>query len=224
MPRYRRIVVADCAHHVTQRGNHRGNVFDDDQDRAVYLDLVRENASNCYVSIHGYSLMPNHVHWLVTPRKEDSLATAFGRAHYRYSNYFQAKRRTTGHLWQNRFFSCPLSEDQLERAMRYVEQNPVRAGLVRAAEDYRWSSARVHLEGRDERQLLDLHTWRMLCRAEEWRDLLRWVPDRAEWEDLERCTFGGKPLGAEGFRQEISLRSGRDVVLRGRGRPKKLAE
>ena len=213
--------MVDCAHHVTQRGNHRGVVFDSDEDCEVYLDLVKENASNCHVSILGYSLMPNHVHWIVTPHKEDSLATAFGRAHHRYSNYFQAKRRTTGHLWQNRFFSCPLSVDQLVRAMRYVEQNPVRADLAREAGVYRWSSARAHLEGRDQWGMLDLRAWEAICGAEEWRDLLKWVPDSREWEELERCTFGGKPLGGEAFRREISLKSGRDLTLRGRGRPKK---
>ncbi|RPI18908.1 MAG: transposase, partial [Acidobacteriales bacterium] len=123
MPRYRRIVVVDCAHHVTQRGNHRGVVFDSEEDREIYLDLVKENASQCRLSILGYSLMPNHVHWIVTPHREDSLAAGFGRAHYRYSQYFQARRRTTGHLWQNRFYSCALSQDHLVRAMQNEELN-----------------------------------------------------------------------------------------------------
>jgi putative transposase len=221
MPRYQRVVVVDCAHHVTQRGNQRGIVFDSDEDREVYLDLVKNNASDCHVSILGYSLMPNHVHWIVTPRREDSLATAFGRAHCRYSNYFQARRRTTGHLSQNRFYSCPLGVDQLVRAMRYVEQNPVRAGLAREADDYRWSSAWAHLGGRNEREILDLHAWEVICGAGEWRDLLKWMPDGGEWKDLERCTFGGKPFGGEAFRREISLKSGRDLTPRGPGRPKK---
>jgi putative transposase len=220
MPRYRRIVVVDCAHHVTQRGNHREPVFDSDEDRKIYLDLVERNVSLCNVSILGYALMPNHVHWIVTPHREDSLAVAFGRAHYRYSHYFQAKRRTTGHLWQNRFYSCALSRDHLVTAMRYVELNPVRAGLVRTAEDYGWSSARAHVDGRDERGMLDLRAWEAVCGAAEWRGLLEAAADGGQCEELERCTFGGKPLGGEAFRCEIGVKMGRDLTLRGPGRPK----
>ena len=95
MPRHRRIVVADCAHHVTQRGNQRAVVFSLDQDRSVYLNLAKRNARNCGVSVLSYALVPNHVHWVVTPRSEKALAEAFGRSHYCYSHYFEAKRGTT---------------------------------------------------------------------------------------------------------------------------------
>ena len=96
MPRYRRIVVADCAHHVTQRGSQRAVVFDGDEDRAVYLELVKRNALDAGVTILvGYALMTNHVHWIATSHEEEALAVAFGRAHYRYSHYFQGKRGTT---------------------------------------------------------------------------------------------------------------------------------
>ena len=86
MPRCRRIVVADCAHHITQRGNQRATVFDTDDDRSVYLRLVAQNARDTGLTIPGYALMSNHVHWIVTPHDDEALATAFGRTHYRYSH------------------------------------------------------------------------------------------------------------------------------------------
>ena len=125
MPRCRRIVVPDCAHHVTERGNRRSTVFDTDGGRAVYLRLIGQNTRNTGLTMLGRALMPNRVHWIVTPHDEEALATMFGRARYRDSHDFQAQRGTTGHLWQNRFFSCPLGRDHLVVAMRYVEQNPV---------------------------------------------------------------------------------------------------
>ena len=135
MPRHRRIVVAACAHHVTQRGNQRTVVFGLDQDRS-HLNLVKRSARDCGVSVLGFALMPNPVHWIVTPHSEEALAEAFGRTHYRYSHYFQAQRATTGHLWQNRFCSCRLGCAPLVVAMRCVEQNPARARFVETAEGY----------------------------------------------------------------------------------------
>jgi putative transposase len=221
MPRYQRIVLAGCAHHVTQRGNHRQEVFSNDEDREVYLDLVVRNATQCHVSLLAYTLMTNHVHWIVSPPDEKSLSATFGRAHYRYSNYFQAKRRTTGHLWQNRFYSCPLSPDQLVQAMLYVELNPLRAGIVRSAEGYRWSSARAHTTGVDERGMLDLSQWSGTGTIAEWREMLNVAEHVGDWGELESCTFAGKPCGGEAFRRKVSAILGRDLALRRPGRPRK---
>ena len=201
-------MVADCAHHVTQRGNQRAVVFGSDQDRSVYLNLVKRNARDCGVSVLGCALMPKPVHWLVTPHSEEALAEAFGRTHYRYSHYFQAQRATTGHLWQNRFYSCPLGCDHLVLAMRYVEQNPVRAGFVESAEAYAWSSARARVAGWHEWDMLDLAAWEAICDRQQWRQILSAAAERHEYEMLERATYGGKPYGGAGFRSELSARVG----------------
>ena len=220
-PRYRRIVVADCAHHVTQRGNQRAVVFGPDQDRSVYLNLIKRNSRDCGVSVLGYSLMPNHVHWIVTPHAEEALAEALGRTHYRYSHYFQAQRATRGHLWPNRFYSCPLGCDHLVVAMRYVEQNPVRAGFVESAEAYAWSSAQAHVTGWDEWDMLDMAAWGAICDRQRWWQILSAAAERHEYEMLERATYGGKPCGGAGYRSELSARVVRDLDLRGSGRPGK---
>src|ERR1019366_1147458 len=92
----------------------------------------------------GYCLMPNHVHWVVSPREPQSLARAFGEAHGRYASYANAKLSRSGHFWQNRFFSCCLDQAHLWAALRYVERNPVRARLADEASAFKWSSAAAH--------------------------------------------------------------------------------
>jgi putative transposase len=194
MPRSARIIVPGCTHHITNRGNHREPVFGSDNDRIVYLRLVREYARYCNVAILGYALMPNHVHWLLTPADEHSLSDLFRRAHGSYSHYFHALRATSGRMWQNRFFCCPLGLDHLVRAMCYVELNAVRARLAHSAEAFPWSSARAHLTGIDEFDMLDLPAWAAVCGTAEWREILEGAPNLGAYRDLERATFSGKPF------------------------------
>jgi putative transposase len=137
-------VVPGFAHHVTQRGNRRTVVFDGDEFRRIYLSTMAQFARHCGVEVWAYCLMSNHVHWVVVPKTERSLAQCFRGAHTRFTLAVNAARGETGHLWQNRYFSCPLDEAHLWAAVRYVERNPVRAGIVQRAEEYEWSSAAVH--------------------------------------------------------------------------------
>jgi len=108
---------------------------------------LRENLSDAAVSILGYSLMSNHVHVMALPVREDSLSILLRRVHGRYAQYYNARSGRSGHLWQNRFFACVLGPSHLWAALRYVERNPVRAGMVERAADYPWSSASAHLYG-----------------------------------------------------------------------------
>ena len=141
MARFARVVAPGCWHHVTQRGNRRQTVFFSDDDRAVYLRLLGLECGRHGVRIAGYCLLSNHVHVVAIPSAEDSMAKAFGRAHVGYARWLNVRRGETGHVWQNRYFSCPLDERHRWEALRYVELNPVRAGLVKEASEYRWSSA-----------------------------------------------------------------------------------
>ncbi len=133
MPRMARAVLPGVTHHVTQRGVNRQTVFLCRSDYEVYLGLVRASARRCEAWLVGYCLMPNHVHWVVSPPEADSLTHVFGEAHSRYAHYANSKLNRSGHFWQNRFFSCALDGAHLWAALRYVERNPVRAGLVAAA-------------------------------------------------------------------------------------------
>ena len=122
----------------------------------------------------GWCLMTNHVHWLVVPDREDSLSLLFRRVHGRYAQYLNAKRQRTGHLWQNRFFSCAVAPEREQIVLRYVEWNPVRAEMVESPERDSWSNAAAHLVGPASEiiPLLDWDYWRGQGGAEEWSRLL----------------------------------------------------
>jgi putative transposase len=149
MARIARVVIPGAAHHVTQRGNNAQDVFFVDDDREVYLELLKQQSDKYGLEVVGYCLMTNHVHVLAKPLKEDSLANAIGRTHFVYTRYINRLHGRRGHLWQNRFYSCALDEGHFWLALRYVERNPVRAKIVRQAWEYPWSSAAVHTGGSD---------------------------------------------------------------------------
>src|SRR5437867_3469539 len=144
MARLRRVVVPGLPHHITQRGNRRANVFLDDQDRRVFLRLLRETSERHSLRHFSYCLMTNHFHLISTPSESRSLAWTMRDLLGPYASYFNQKHGLSGRLWQGRFFSSVLDESHFWAAVRYVERNPVRAGMVKRAEDYRWSSAPAH--------------------------------------------------------------------------------
>src|SRR5690348_9768311 len=144
MARLARVVAVQVPHHVTQRGNARRFILESDSDKLVYIDLLRQYCSLYDLSVLGYCLMSNHVHLVVTPRKNDSLALALKNTHGRYAAYWNATHSSSGHVWQGRYYSCPLDLPHMWSALRYTELNPIRAGIVSNPETYRWSSAAAH--------------------------------------------------------------------------------
>ena len=136
MPRRARCVLPGVPYHVTQRGVDRQATFSLDEDRHTYLRLLRENLSEADVRVWGWCLMSNHVHLVLLPGREDSLSLLMRRVHGRYAQYYNTRWGRTGHLWQNRFFSCILGIEHLWAALAYVERNPVRAGMVHSAAEY----------------------------------------------------------------------------------------
>jgi len=210
MPRNSRCVLPGLPYHITQRGTNRQTIFHTAADRRAYLGLIRENLDDAGVRALAYCLMTNHVHWVVVPEREDSLAVLFRRAHGRYAQTWNALRRRSGHAWQNRFYSCPLAGNRLWIALRYVEQNPVRALLARSPEEYEWSSARAHLTGeRDRSRVLDMDFWRRSGGAETWREIHGSPEDALATQLLRRCTYAGRPFGGEEFVEKIEAKFGR---------------
>lgn len=201
MPRVARIVIPDLPHHVTQRGNNRQDVFFADDDRRFCLELLKSESVRFGLSILGYCLMTNHVHLVVLPKREDSLAKAVGRTDYIYAQTVNRLHRRSGHLRQNRFFSCPLDPGHLGAALRYIERNPVRARMVRHAWQYPWSSAKAHVERVDETGVLDWRTWdRVIAMSgSEWRAWLDKKDDLRDVSDLRLNTHRGRPLGSDSF-------------------------
>ena len=149
MGRLARVVAVDVPHHLTQRGNDRRFILDCDADRATYLSLLRENIELYGVSVMGYCLMSNHVHLIVVPSTADGPAQALKQTHGRYASYWNTVHRASGHVWQGRFKSFPIQEDDhLLTVLRYVERNPVRAGLCGSVEEWLWSSAHSRFCGK----------------------------------------------------------------------------
>ena len=142
MPRIARVVVPGMPHHVTQRGNRRANVFFDDGDRRRYLLLLEDYARKYGLSVWAYCLMSNHVHFVAVPASEDALGRSFRDSHQAYSSWLNRRLGESGHLWQGRFFSSVLDDAHLWACVRYVERNPVRAGLIARAEDWPWPACR----------------------------------------------------------------------------------
>ena len=221
MPRVARVVIPGCPHHITQRGNNRQDVFFVDDDRRAYLEFLRERCEAYGVRILGYCLMVNHVHLIAVPDDEDALAKAIGRTHFAYTQYVNRLHSRCGHLWQNRFYSCPLDEAHLWAAMAYVERNPVRARLVRAAWRYAWSSAAAHMGDRaDATGLLDLDVWLREWKAERWRAQLREPTDETFASRLWRQTHTGRPLATDSWLSKIERALGRRLRPLPVGRPR----
>ncbi len=151
MARFARLVVPHVPHHVTQRGNRRQQVFFGDNDYRAYLDLLRTWSTLTETRIWAYCLMPNHVHVIAVPPDETGLARTFSETHRRYTRRINFREGWRGHLWQSRFASFAMDEAHLFRCVRYVELNPVRAGLSRSPAQWPWSSAAEHAGHTSER-------------------------------------------------------------------------
>lgn len=221
MPRLARSVFAKMPHHITQRGNRREDVFFDDEDRAVYLGWLREYAQAHQVEVAAYCLMTNHIHLILIPSTEDGLQNVLKPLHMRYAQRLNRSRQQQGHVWQGRYFSSVLDGDYFRAALRYVERNPVRAKIVRKAEDYLWSSARGHC-GRETNPLLRAKSGWLgdFEDIENWSKWLSEPDDEAALLVLRRNAMMGLPCGSEKFIKKIERLSGRNLHFRPQGRPK----
>lgn len=167
--------------------------------------------------------MTNQAHLIVVPEREDSLARGVGQAHCRYAHEMHARLHATGHLWQDRFYSAVMDEAHLLSAMRYIERNPVRAGMVANAAAYRWSGASAHLSGYGPTGVLDLEYWRARIRPEDWRSELGIREPADELAMIRAQTASGRPIGSKEFIAELGRRMRRVLAPRPVRRPRKKA-
>ena len=221
MPRLARTVCAQVPHHITQRGNRREQVFFTDEDRQAYLGWLTEYAEKHEVDILAYCLMTNHIHLVAVPRTEDGLQQTLKPLHMRFAQRINRTRGWKGHLWQGRFFSSALDEAYLWAAIRYVERNPVRARLVRKAENYRWSSAAAHCRLMHDDVLTTNSSWRKRFEAiGDWSAWLAQGDAPQELEVLRRNADKGLPCGSEKFIRKLEKLTGRALQYRPQGRPR----
>ena len=188
MARFPRVVVVDVPHHVTQRGNARQVILASDNDRLTYLALLREYAQLYGLSVLGYCLMSNHVHLIAVPHSETALSHSLKQAHGRYAAYWNGQRSSSGHVWQGRFYSCPLDEKHLWEALRYVELNPVRAQMVERPEQWPWSSAAAHCGFTTPDAILKMERWSQRWTGAEWRSFLAEAESPAALDRLRQFT------------------------------------
>jgi putative transposase len=215
MARLSRVVIPGVPHHVTQRGNGRQQTFFEPGDYALYLDLLAAAAARAQAEIWSYCLMPNHVHIILTPSDEAGLSRTFGELHRRYTGYVNARRRTTGHLWQGRFGSVAMDETHLVSALRYVALNPVRARLVERAQDWPWSSTRALIAGVDD------HVVSVAPALERVGNFTAFLDEDFDealtFGPLRRAESVGRPVGAAAWLAEMEARTGRQLAPRPRG-------
>jgi putative transposase len=221
MARLPRVVIVDVPHHVTQRGNARQVILSSDVDRSAYLELLAEYAQLYGLSLLAYCLMSNHVHLIAVPRTPDALSHSLRLAHGRYAAYWNARQSSTGHVWQGRFYSCPLDESHLWAALRYVELNPLRAGMVESADAWNWSSAAAHCGLTAPHPMLEMERWRKRWSVAGWREFLAQPDASADVAALRRSTHTGRPLGSPEFVAALERLTLRALAARKGGRPKK---
>ena len=192
MPRTFRAVAVGYPHHVTQRGNNREQVFFDDQDRRTYLDYLNKYATKYQIDIWAYCLMSSHIHVLAVPQDSESLAFGIGLVNQNYTRYINRKYLRSGRVWQNRFFSCIVDTDEhLWAVARYIENNPVKAGMVTDALDYKWSSAKYHLIGEQD-SLMERSHWLKEEDREDYRLFLSKHDERVT-NAINQATRSGRP-------------------------------
>lgn len=219
MSRFARVVVPEIPFHVTQRGNNQQDVFLMDSDREEYLCFLAKRLEKTGAEILAYCLMNNHVHLIMLPHAANDLAETLGRVHCFYAQRFNTRYERSGHLWQNRFYSCALDEDHLGAAIRYVELNPVRAGILSCPWEYPWSSAGYHTLGlKPPVSISTVEDFGMPGRN-EWKGFLIGGSSSDELELIRTSTRKGLPLGEKKFVERLEGLVSREFSRRPVGHP-----
>jgi putative transposase len=213
MTRRPRTVIPGWVHHVTQRGNYKQSIFYSNHDRIVYLLLIAKHFPKYGISLIGHSLMDTHVHFAVIPQRESSLSDGIGQLNHDFACWQNYQCGKTGHLWQGRFYSCPVDENRVAQVLRYIELNPVRARMVEKGWEWEWSSARAHVSGQDPSGLLDMNYWNRSFGEMKWREFLE---ERAAEETIQaqirRATLKGYFLGNKATALRLEREFGKQLL------------
>ena len=218
MARISRIVVLGYPHHITQRGVRSIDIFKNDSDRNTYLQFIKEETLRCEIDVLSWCLMTNHVHFVAVPHDESSFARGFGEAHKRYTRMKNFSDGVRGYLFQGRFGSCVLDERHLLAAVRYVENNPVAAGIVTHAWEYQWSSAAYHV-GKIEDDVL-VKDRNLFGLVDDWRIYLG-EAENDDFNTIRKATRKGRPAGDNDFTIKMESRTGRVLRQAKPGRKKR---
>ena len=203
MPRRPRVVLPGFPHHVTQRGNGGTTTFRAHRDFTLFLSMLEKYCTQYAIQIWSYCLMSNHYHLIARPDSKKGLSRCLHDLNGCYAQYFNRRFSSAGHLWQERFFSCSLDTSHLWNAIRCVEQNPVRAGLVQKAEDYRWSSAAARCGLRRDRLLAASDLFLPSGLIQNWSHWLGEYPTEEDLDAIREATRRGTVHGTEAFVDQL---------------------
>jgi len=227
MPRRPRLILPGTPLHIIQRGNNRQPCFFADEDYLFYLHWLQEHSRTAGCAIHAYALMTNHVHLLLTPTDAESVGLLMKRLGQRYVQYVNRTYRRSGTLWEGRFRSCVAQEETYFLAcQRYIELNPVRAGMVDHPGEYRWSSYRANAQG-ESAPLLTPHPLYLALGGDPpahqlaYRELFRYELDPGLVDSIRQATNGNFALGTHRFAEQIADMLGKRAMRGTPGRPRK---
>jgi len=225
MPRKPRMYLPHIPCHVVQRGHNRSVCFYTPDDYRYYLQSLNDARQRHAVQLHAYCLMTNHVHLLMTPTTQEGISRVMQSVGRRYVQYINTTYRRSGTLWEDRHKSSLIqAEDYLLICYRYIEMNPVRAGMVMHPGDYPWSSYRYHAYG-EANKLITPHTlYEQLnkheaVRRENYRAMFLTDLDKVDLHVIRRSVEFSMPLGNDRFREEIEQALGRKIGYAKRGKP-----
>lgn len=222
MPRHARAAPGGYVYHALNRAVARLPLFQKNGDYEAFERVLEEALLRHPIRLLAYCVMPNHWHFVLWPKRDGELTAFLRWLTHTHTQRWHAHYHTagTGHLYQGRFRAFPIQEDDhLLRVLRYVERNPLRAALVRRAENWRWSSL-GQWHARDAKQQEWLHDW-PVPRPRRWLEYVNGVETEAELEALRRSAVRERPFGAESWQAAVASRLGMQHTLRPRGRPKK---
>lgn len=223
MGRSLRVASGGLVYHVLNRANSRLRIFFDEGDYAAFEKVMAEAVERHGMRVLSYVLMPNHWHLVVWPRKDGDLSRFVGWLTLTHTQRWHAFRRNAGvgHLYQGRFKSFPVQDDHHLRILcRYVERNPLRAGLVDLAEEWRWSSLWRVMHGREEGEGLPPLVDGPLERGRGWGKFVNSVQTGKEEEALKASLLRGRPFGDRAWQEKMASQLGLKSTMRPRGRPR----
>lgn len=230
MSRLPRYFIPDTPFHVILRGNNREPIYVNDEDCQFFRDVLLDAVKRQGVSVHAYVFMTNHIHLLASPSHADSLPKALQSLGRRYVQYFNYRYQRTGTLWEGRYRATVVdAEPYLLECMRYIELNPVRAGMVKHPADFNWSSFRANAQGAQDALVTHHELYLRMGRDADERhhvygDLFKSSAAPETLSRIRDCTNKGWALGGDGFGSKVEALANRRVAPLPKGRPKKLGQ
>jgi putative transposase len=220
MPRKIRYIIPGIPHHAFQRGNNRQNIFLQEEDRIYFIKHLKQQANDNNISIGSYCLMTNHFHFLIIPETEEGLIKFMKNLLQRYSQYFNWKHKRTGKVWENRYKLNLVEPESAWVAARYIERNPVRVKIAEKAEEYRYSSAAIHLKGGSDPLVTedilnnDRDSYVKFFHEKD-------ADDKQKIDQIETIIQQQKAIGSSDFLKRLEEKFGVGFGIKMRGRPRK---